>query len=82
MAETLLRNPKIGSDIFIVSIQSGKKNLYAWGHDEGRFTGLIAAESAKRMADPTLKKGIMEISDILNIEDIVDNDLFQFWIAR
>lgn len=82
MAEQLLRNPKIGSDIFIVSIQSGKKSLYAWGHDEGRFTGLIAAESAKRMADPTLKKGILEISDIINIEDIEDNDLFQLTLQK
>ncbi len=82
MAEQLLRNPKIGSDIFIVSIQSGKKSLYAWGHDEGRFTGLIAAESAKRMTDPTLRKGILEISDIINIEDIVDNDLFQLTIHQ
>ena len=76
LAEQLLRNPKFGSDIFIVSIQSGKKSLYAWGHDEGRFTGLIAAESAKRMADSTLKKGIMEISDIMTAEEIINNVCF------
>jgi saccharopine dehydrogenase (NAD+, L-lysine-forming) len=76
VAEELQRNPKFGTDIFIVSIQAGEKTLYAWGHDEGRFTGLIAGEAAKRMAEITLEKGILEISNLIHVEDIADNKLF------
>ncbi len=80
--EQMLRNPKFGTDIFIVSIQSGKNSLYAWGHNEGRFTGLVAAEAAKRMADSTLNKGILEISDLIQIDDIVNNKIFGLSLSK
>lgn len=60
----------------MVSVQSGEKIISAWGHDEGRFTGLIAAEVAKRMAASDIKKGKLGISDMIRVEDVADNELF------
>lgn len=76
MAESILRNPKYGTDIFMVTVQSGETSIRAWGHDEGRFTGLIAAEAAKRMATMELKKGLLDISDVIQVEEVADNKLF------
>lgn len=76
IAETMLRKPKFGTDFFMVSVQSGEKIISAWGHDEGRFTGLIAAEVAKRMAASDIKKGILGISDMIRVEDVADNEMF------
>ena len=76
-AEAILRNPKFGTDFFMVAVQSKGKTISAWGHDEGRFTGLIAAEVAKRMATMDLKNGLLSISDIISVEDVADNELFE-----
>ena len=76
IAETLLRNPKFGSDIFIISITSGEQELCAYGQEEGRFTGLIAAKAAKRFVTMELSKGLLGITDIISVEDIANNDLF------
>lgn len=81
LAEEFLRKPKFGTDIFIVSIQAEEKKICAWGHDEGRFTGLIAAEAARRMATMDLKKGILEISDIISLEEVVNNKSFGLTLA-
>ncbi len=75
IAETFLRNPKFGTDVFIVSVKSGEKVLVASGHGEGRFTGLIAAEVAKRLLTIDLKKGILEISNIISIDEVAQNEL-------
>lgn len=76
IAETLLRKPKFGSDIFIASITSGEQEICAYGHEEGRFTGLIAAEAAKRLVTMDLKKGLLGISDIISVEELANNKLF------
>lgn len=75
-AESFLRNPKFGTDLFIITVQAGEKAISAWGHDEGRFTGLIAAEAAKQMATKRLDNGLLGISDVIRIEDLADNELF------
>jgi hypothetical protein len=75
-AESFLRNPKFGTDIFLVAIHSGGQVLCASGHDEGRFTGLIAAEAAKRIVTMDLKKGLLGISDIISVEEVEKNKLF------
>lgn len=77
IAETLLRNPKIGTDVFVVAIKSSEKILYASGHGEGRFTGLIAAEVAKRLVTIDLKKGLLDISDIISLDEVVKNELME-----
>ena len=76
IAENILKNPKFGTDLFIVSIQSGEKKLCALGHDEGRFTGLIASEAAKRIVTMDLRKGMLGISDIISVEEVADNEGF------
>lgn len=81
LAEEFLRKPKFGTDIFIVSIQADEKRLCAWGHNEGRFTGLIAAEAARRMATMDFKKGILGISDIMNLEEVINNESFELTFA-
>lgn len=81
MAEAMLRKPKFGTDIFMVSIQSGEQTIHAWGHDEGRFTGLIAAETAKRMATRDLKNGLLGISDVIRVEEVAENEQFQLTLS-
>ncbi len=76
IAESILKNPKYGTDIFMVTIQAAENTINAWGHDEGRFTGLIAAEAAKRMATMDLKNGLLDISDVIHVEEVADNELF------
>lgn len=76
IAEAILKNPKYGTDIFIVAVQSGEKTIRAWGHDEGRFTGLIAAEAAKRMATMDLKNGLLDISDVIRVEEVAEKESF------
>ena len=72
-AEKFLRNPKVGTDVFMVTVQWKDKSMSAIGQNEGRFTGLIAAEAAKRMATKALKNGLLDISDVLRVEDIIGN---------
>ncbi|QIB69699.1 hypothetical protein Ami103574_10365 [Aminipila butyrica] len=76
MAEAILKKPKLGTDIFMVAVQAGEKIIHAWGHDEGRFTGLIAAEAAKRMATMDLRNGLLGISDVIHVEEVAENKLF------
>ncbi len=76
IAEGVLRNPKYGTDLFMVTVRSGETCISAWGHDEGRFTGLIAAEVAKRMAAIDLENGLLGIADVICLEEVTDNELF------
>lgn len=76
VAEEVLRNPIFGTDLFIATVQSGENAISAWGHDEGRFTGLIAAEAAKKMATKELNSGLLGISDVIRIEDVANDELF------
>lgn len=76
IVETFFRNPKFGSDIFIASIQSQGHVFCAIGHDEGRFTGLIAGEVAKRFVGMDLKGGLLGIADVISLDEVVENEMF------
>jgi len=74
--EMFFRNPKIGTDVFIASILSQGHVLCAMGQDEGRFSGLIAGEVAKRFVSMDLKGGLLGIADVIGLEEVVENERF------
>ncbi|WP_099204005.1 saccharopine dehydrogenase NADP-binding domain-containing protein [Scatolibacter rhodanostii] len=76
MAQSALKSPKFGTDIFMVAVKSGNKILYARGHDEGRFTGLMAAKAARQMETLNLQNGLLDISDVIDIEEVKNNESF------
>ncbi len=82
IAEAILKNPKYGTDLFMVTVQSGEKTIHACGHDEGRFTGLIAAEAARRMTNMNLKNGLLGISDVIHLDDLTDNKSFGLTLIK
>ena len=76
ITETFFRNPKFGTDVFIASVLSQDHVLCAMGQDEGRFTGLIAGEVAKRFVNMDLKGGLLGIADVIGLEEVVENERF------
>lgn len=82
IAENFLKNPKFGTNIFIASAQSGEHALTVSGQDEGKFTGLIAAEVAKRFVTSNLQKGLLGISDVIGLKEVVHNEAFGLRFTR
>ena len=76
ITETFFRNPKFGTDVFIASVLAQGHVLCAMGQDEGRFTGLIAGEVAKRFVSMDLKGGMLGIADVIGLDEVIENEMF------
>ncbi|QIK70615.1 hypothetical protein G7062_10005 [Erysipelothrix sp. HDW6C] len=67
-----MKRPVVGSDLFAVSIQGGHHEISVVGSDEAQFTGDVATLIARRMVSAPLKRGLITIADVIDVESLLE----------
>lgn len=68
----MMKQPKFGSDQFIVQVHNQEISYTVIGHDEAQMTGRIAGLAAKRLVENIHDKGLIDLSQVVSLEALVD----------
>lgn len=68
----MLKNPKFGSDKFIIHVTNGTNELVFDGYNEAYYTGLFAAHSAVKLVETNPPHGLIGMDDILSYKDLFE----------